>query len=227
MLDGWYIFELQFYRMYVQCYMCYIIIYIAFSNPAYDSNKEKMCAVSPLGHEAHRGMFDYVKEYIVSASSRISMNRIAFIRTFSKPSDESDLTAFGLTPQYIRALEAVRRAPSANNGQPWRMIVSNQNGRIHFFKQTFTKYYARLDIGIAMAHFEMSLQNEENADSPCDSVVGETFNKKVGSWKVLDRLTVLQETSCDHEVSLLSMFMPWKWSIKPTEYVVTWEPAVV
>jgi hypothetical protein len=68
--------------------------------------------------------------------------------------------------RYVTALEMVRLGPSASNKQPWRIV--QVEGALHFFLQR-TKGYRnlvtrlvqiddmqRLDMGIAMCHFELS-----------------------------------------------------------------------
>lgn len=71
---------------------------------------------------------------------------------------------------YARALEMVRLAPSASNKQPWRII--KDGSRWHFYCQRTPGYgegswyftllrladLQRLDVGIAMCHFALSLQ---------------------------------------------------------------------
>jgi hypothetical protein len=68
---------------------------------------------------------------------------------------------------YAEALEAVRMAPSATNRQPWRLVRGGD--RWHFYVQRY-KWYGkrsplflalriadlqRVDLGIAMSHFEL------------------------------------------------------------------------
>ncbi len=71
---------------------------------------------------------------------------------------------------YARALEMVRLAPSASNKQPWRIVKDGD--RWHFYCQRTPGYgqgswyftllrladLQRLDVGIAMCHFALSLQ---------------------------------------------------------------------
>lgn len=68
---------------------------------------------------------------------------------------------------YADALEAVRMAPSATNRQPWRIVRDGRNW--HFFIQRYRWYgkrsplflalriadLQRVDLGIAMSHFEL------------------------------------------------------------------------
>lgn len=70
---------------------------------------------------------------------------------------------------FALALEMVRLAPSAQNRQPWRVVRETPAGgsverpRFHFFRQqpagllSSRPDWLRLDIGIAMAHFELTL----------------------------------------------------------------------
>ncbi len=68
---------------------------------------------------------------------------------------------------YGKALEMVRLAPSASNRQPWRVVKEDGKNIFHFFLERSTVYtgiiklmkYAdlqRIDIGIAMCHFEFT-----------------------------------------------------------------------
>jgi nitroreductase len=66
---------------------------------------------------------------------------------------------------YALALEMVRLAPSAQNREPWRVVREGplQQPRFHFFRQkpagllSSRPDWLLLDIGIAMAHFELTL----------------------------------------------------------------------
>lgn len=101
-----------------------------------------------------------------------------------------------LTPDaagaYQTPLEMVRLAPSATNQQPWRIV--KQGNVFHFFLQSSPWYeklagstdMQRLDMGIAMCHFELTteevglegewIETEPDLTSPerCDYLV---------SWK--------------------------------------------
>jgi hypothetical protein len=75
-----------------------------------------------------------------------------------------------VAPPYATALEMTRLAPSASNKQPWRIV--HQSGLWHFYLARTTGYRAglgekllrlediqRVDMGIAMCHFELTLQS--------------------------------------------------------------------
>ncbi len=64
---------------------------------------------------------------------------------------------------YAAPLEAVRLAPSASNNQPWRLVLEGGPPvRVHFFLERTPGYrrltevdLQRIDLGIALAHFEL------------------------------------------------------------------------
>ena len=66
------------------------------------------------------------------------------------------------------ALEMVRIAPSASNKQPWRVVRDETEKSFHFFMERTPGYnnnpflksdLQRIDMGIAMYHFEAAMQN--------------------------------------------------------------------
>jgi hypothetical protein len=84
----------------------------------------------------------------------------------------------------------VRLAPSAKNKQPWR-IVKDTSNHIHFFIEKDSRTgrvlnYQKLDIGIAMCHFELTMRNFENDGGWKTSNPNFAFNsekyKYVTSW---------------------------------------------
>jgi nitroreductase len=75
---------------------------------------------------------------------------------------------------YAGALKLVRLAPSAGNTQPWRVVRENGRPVFHFYMKKVKKAYAlkrlhEVDIGIAMAHFEL----------------GARHSGQQGEWKVV------------------------------------------
>jgi hypothetical protein len=66
-------------------------------------------------------------------------------------------------------LEMVRLSPSASNKQPWRIVKEKKKNVFHFFIKRNKMYkkniellqlsdLQRIDIGIAMCHFELTAQ---------------------------------------------------------------------
>ena len=58
---------------------------------------------------------------------------------------------------YARPLEMVRRAPSANNKQSWRVVLDKD--ALHFYKVP-SMGYESLDAGIALCHFAETCREE-------------------------------------------------------------------
>lgn len=99
------------------------------------------------------------------ADTRRPWGTLFFEGGFDHPLDRADLPEV-----YAQALEMVRLGPSASNKQPWRVV--QQGSRWHFYCQRTPGYgkgsltytllrladLQRLDIGIAMCHFELTIR---------------------------------------------------------------------
>jgi len=115
------------------------------------SEGEIIPCVSPFGFGTEkRGMVDSLVAYVAKSSNRKNFSELFF---------DIDMSS-----QYKRALEMVRLAPSASNRQPWR-VFQTENKRFDFYIKR-TKFYdkmtpidlQKIDMGIAMCHFELSCQ---------------------------------------------------------------------
>jgi hypothetical protein len=121
---------------------------------------ETMPAVVSIGHIGDDGT-ERIRER-EEGSRRFPSEELFFERRFGVPLDAGAVDA-----GYADALEAVRMAPSATNRQPWRIVRDGE--RWHFFVQRY-KWYGkrsplfialriadlqRVDLGIAMSHFEL------------------------------------------------------------------------
>jgi len=97
-------------------------------------------------------------------SRRLPSSELFLERRFGEP---LDIAAGSVAGAYAEALEAVRMAPSATNKQPWRLV---RDGAAWHFYLRRTKGYGkgsalftvlriadlqRVDLGIAMCHFEL------------------------------------------------------------------------
>lgn len=128
------------------------------------SENEVMPCVSPLGGIA-KSMS--VKEGLmrkgVKADKRFSFEELFFVDSFDKPLSEAEADKLGLKD----ALEAVRWAPSAVNKQPWRVVVAGDVA--HFFVKHDRGYdngtydLQKIDLGIALFHFDGQLKSEGKA----------------------------------------------------------------
>jgi len=118
---------------------------------------EVMPAVSPVGlPPGRRSLRDSAVRTLAGSRRRKPWAELFFDGGFVTP-----LPPEGAGP-YREALEMVRLAPSASNKQPWRLL--RRNGAFHFYLRRTPGYgqvagndLQRLDIGIAMAHFQLTL----------------------------------------------------------------------
>ena len=116
-------------------------------------------AVVAVGYPAQGSRENWVRKR-AGGERRLPREQLFFEGTLRRPLDMADAGS------YAEALEAVRWAPSASNKQPWRLVRSGD--RWHLYLQR-TKGYARrgpvslllkiadlqrVDMGIAMCHFE-------------------------------------------------------------------------
>ncbi len=72
-----------------------------------------------------------------------------FDSDFNTPLAEND--------EFAEVLEAVRQAPSAINGQPWRIV--KEGTEFHFYSAGQTEM-SRIDMGIALCHFEIAAKEK-------------------------------------------------------------------
>lgn len=122
---------------------------------------ELVPAVTAIGYIAERGKFEGKMREIVGADKRHPWENLFFRERFGAPLSAEEAGA------YFVPLEMVRVGPSASNKQPWRIIKDGNSW--HFYVQR-TKGYGnsltfrflgladlqRVDMGIAMSHFELS-----------------------------------------------------------------------
>jgi hypothetical protein len=128
-------------------------------------NSEVLPAVIAAGYEANNiGSREIIRSQL-KMHRRLSMDKLFFDNTLDNP------LKIESSNSYASALEMVRLAPSASNKQPWRIVrIGNA---WHFYLQR-TKGYGkgtllfgilqladlqRVDMGIAMCHFELEVQS--------------------------------------------------------------------
>lgn len=108
-----------------------------------------------------------VVRYVAKSGQRKPYGELFFDGGFDRP------LSLGGEP-WSMALEMVRLGPSASNKQPWRVVKASE--ALHFYLQHTPSYekmpydVQRLDMGIAMAHFELTMDERgagghwQNAD---------------------------------------------------------------
>jgi len=124
---------------------------------------EQVPAVAAVGYSAEkRRWLDSFIRRQAGSDGRRPWARLFFDRTFAGPLSPEAAGA------YASPLEMVRLGPSASNRQPWRIIKDGQAW--HFYLQRTRGYgtgsmaifkmadLQRVDMGIAMSHFELTAQ---------------------------------------------------------------------
>lgn len=110
---------------------------------------EKLRIVSPVGYASDKQRF--LEKYIVRANrnhvSRKPFGELFFDKNFNNPLTETGAGFF------LKPLEMVRLAPSANNTQEWRVLLEDK--ALHFYKKPYLTFDS-IDLGIALCHFELS-----------------------------------------------------------------------
>lgn len=132
-------------------------------------DNELIPAVIAVGRPAERRTLrDRVVRWGARAHLRKDAREIFFQETLSRPLEYEEI------PVYREALENVRRAPSASNKQPWRIIF--RDGAFHFFLCRDRAYgkliphvdLQRIDMGIALSHFLLTLTESGLPTRPVD-----------------------------------------------------------
>lgn len=126
------------------------------------SANEILPIISPVGYPAQKmSLKESMIRKAIGADKRKPWDKIFFSGNFAVSFTQDD------AGKYAEALESVRLAPSASNKQPWRIV--KENNAFHFFLKR-TKGYGRVlgtidlqkvDLGIAMSHFELSCKELE------------------------------------------------------------------
>ncbi len=129
-------------------------------------------AVTPVGFAAERrGALERLVRWGAKSDSRLPWEKIFFDQTIDCPLIRES------AGEHAEVLEALRRAPSASNKQPWRVL--RQDERFHLFLLPTPGYrklvavtdLQRIDMGIAMSHFEaaakaLNLPGSWRVDAP-------------------------------------------------------------
>jgi len=142
-------------------------------------------AVTAIGNKMpKRTTLDSVVRWVAGSHNRQAWDKLFFINNFDTPLIQTGA-------DYEMPLEMVRLGPSASNRQPWRIIKEQEHHIFHFYLQRTKNYnrnirllkladLQRIDMGIAMCHFELSMQSINFS----------------GQWKDVDpKLPVLPEST--------------------------------
>ena len=117
---------------------------------------EVLPLASPVGYPAEKmSIRESLMRKGIKADKRKAFDQLFFAGSFDHPLPQ--------TNPYAKALEMARWAPSAANGQPWRAVADGDS--VHFYEAKSMKDsplgdIQKLDVGIALAHFDMTLEEE-------------------------------------------------------------------
>lgn len=117
--------------------------------------------ITPYGYAAptkHEKEVEMRK--IVEADHRKEWDQLFFKNNFQSPLTKEDAGVL------LFPLEMVRLAPSASNKQPWRILVKDNVCHFYEYKEPgysdrFPYDIQRIDIGIAAAHFDLSVKEKQ------------------------------------------------------------------
>jgi nitroreductase len=120
-----------------------------FSEPVQLKPNEILRIVSPVGYINPKIRFT---ETLLGTKgkhlSRKSFESLFFQGDFNTPLSK-DVAGI-----YEKPLEMVRIAPSANNQQPWRIVLADNY--LHFYRHSSAIGFTSIDLGIALCHFEQT-----------------------------------------------------------------------
>lgn len=120
------------------------------------NSNELLPTVSPIGYpNENKNFFDSLVRLAAGSKNRKNFEDIFFNKNFETPLSEESA---GI---YKTALNMVRLAPSASNKQPWRIVKDDKH--FHFYLDHAKGYsdnlgfdMQRIDIGIALCHFDLT-----------------------------------------------------------------------
>ena len=126
---------------------------------------EVLPVASPVGYPAEKKS---IRETLMRKGLKAD-DRKAFETLFFKQSFDTALHTAD-AGEWFDTLDAVRRAPSATNGQPWRAVVDGDS--VHFYEAKSMRDNAlgdiqKVDIGIALAHFDLVCEEDGIKGSFC------------------------------------------------------------
>ena len=112
--------------------------------------EEEMPAITPIGYMVDRRGMEKIMRIAARSNNRNSWDQLFFKQNFKTPLTRED------AGQYATGLEMVRLAPSASNGQPWKVVLDDDS--LHFYCSRSYDIYRRLDLGIAFCHFDLTMK---------------------------------------------------------------------
>ena len=130
-----------------------------FSKKINKKSDEHVPAITPVGYWDKKNSRDVAIRSYIKANKRFPWSHLFFEGNFTNPLIQEK------TGEFSTLLQMVRLGPSASNQQPWRIIKEVDKNIFHFYivysrsgNSQGYNIFRRLDIGIAVSHFNLSAQ---------------------------------------------------------------------
>jgi nitroreductase len=129
---------------------------------------EVIPAITPVGYPRDRkSMMDSAVRFLAKSNTRKAWEELFFLET------TNTFLPRNMAGIYEVPLECVRIGPSASNRQPWRVGKEPDKDVFHFHLSRTLEYAEKflgvslqdIDMGIAMCHFEVALQEMKQKGS--------------------------------------------------------------
>ena len=126
------------------------------------SDEEVVPAISPIGYARDsKSVRERLVRRIAGSDQRKPWEELFFDGDVNTP------LVRGSLGKYAAVLDCVRFGPSASNNQPWRIVRQSAHSAFHFYLRRtwgYDKFNARIDLqrvdmGIAMCHFELAAKD--------------------------------------------------------------------
>lgn len=127
-------------------------------------SSEIIPCITPIGYPSQQQrLFDKTIRFATKADNRKEWKELFYIGNFGTVLTKNEASELSVP------IDMVRLGPSASNKQPWRIVLSEDKKQCHFYLEYTPNYSGnklgfemqRIDIGIAMAHFELSYKELE------------------------------------------------------------------
>jgi nitroreductase len=161
-----------------------------FSEKISPEHDEIVPAVVAIGYPAgsQRGL-EKVSRAVIGSDKRKPWETLFFHNDFSSP------LSVEYAGQYRQVLGMLRLAPSADNFQPWRILLDDKSRAFHFYLQRTKKLnllnkvfrmsdLQKIDMGIAMCHFELTAREAglKGEWAHSDPLINKEKTEYVISW---------------------------------------------
>ena len=122
---------------------------------------EVVPAITPVGYSKERkSMMESAVRFLAKSNTRKAWKELFFL------GHTKSFLPRDMAGAYEMPLECVRIGPSASNRQPWRIVKDPDREVFHFYLSRTLGYAEKfldvslqdIDMGIAMCHFEVALQ---------------------------------------------------------------------